>query len=75
MSRRRHAKTLGRRRARALAGKWADAHPGFPWYGIGWGWHVFLIWPTILWGVTNLVMLPIRAARYAASPLPPQQNG
>jgi hypothetical protein len=55
--RRRHTKTLGRRR-RALAGKWADAHPGFPWYGIGWGWHVFIIWPAVAYGISTIIRGP-----------------
>lgn len=46
-----------RSRRRGLSGKWADAHQGFPWYGIGWGWHVFLIWPALGY----LVTAPIRA--------------
>lgn len=56
---RRHRR-LARRR-RSLGGKWADAHQGFPWYGIGWGWHVFLIWPALGW----LVTAPIRAVMFA----------
>jgi len=58
MSRRRHTKALGRRRRAALSGKWADAHPNFPWYGIGWGWHVFFIWPMIAYGISTIIRGP-----------------
>lgn len=66
MRRRHHrSKNLSRsRRRRGLSGEWADRHQGFPWYGIGWGWHVFLIWPALGW----LITAPIRAVawnRYA----------
>lgn len=59
MSRRRHTKTLGRRRARALAGKWADAHRGFPFYGVHWFWWAFVIIPTAAWGVSTIVRGPV----------------
>jgi len=60
-----------RRRVRFndLGGAWADAHPDFPWYGIGWGWHVFLIWPAFAYGVSRI----LRAA-WGQKSLPPQQQ-
>jgi hypothetical protein len=54
----RHRQIRRRRHHRQLSGRWADAHPGFPWYGLHWAWHVFLIWPGILGGLATIVHGP-----------------
>ena len=58
-----------RRRRVQFEGAWADAHPSFPWYGIGWGWHVFLIWPVLVGGIATI----FRSVR-GSKALPPQQQ-
>lgn len=63
---------MSRRRRRVrFEGAWADAHQGFPWYGIGWGWHVFLIWPALAGGVAAI----LRSARGKSLPVQQQAQG
>lgn len=43
-----------RRRRGGLSG-WGDRHQGFPWFGVHWAWHVFLIWPAAAWGIARVL--------------------